>query len=202
MHIDINSLIATGGTLASVALGAGLTAIVNSRATARADAKAEQGALGAQFDAMVHAVADLRAAAEADHSLWSNRMETVRAGILASMAGLGVAAFAKEPDWRMAAGAGGVAWFLAQERTQVKTATASIVPKLAAVAHAAAPLLRHSNAGIREATDSLMAEVFRYHESRSPRDLETAAGNFGCAVQAVLNPPARRRQLPWRRGDH
>lgn len=195
MTFDPNALITATIGLAGVPLGSWLTA----RATARADAKAEQGALGAQFDAMVHAVADLRAAVEADHSLWSNRMETARAGLLASMAGLGVAAFAKEPNWRqIAAGAGGAAWVLTQERTQVKTATASIVPKLAAVAQAAAPLLRHSNAGIREATDGLMTEVFRYHESRTPRELEAAAGNFGRAVQAELNPPAR-RHLPGRR---
>ncbi|WDO09942.1 hypothetical protein ME763_32145 [Streptomyces murinus] len=196
MNLDVNSLVNLAATLGAVALGSWLTA----RTTARADAKAEQGALGAQFDAMVHAVADLRAAVDANRSLWSNPMETARAGVLATMAALGVAAFAKEPNWhKAAAGAGGAAWILAQERAQVKTATASIVPKLAAVAHAAAPLLRHSNVGIREATDGLMASVFRYQASDGAQEVETAAENFGRAVQAVLNPAPQRR--PWQRGD-
>ncbi|MFI1767504.1 hypothetical protein ACH41H_36405 [Streptomyces sp. NPDC020800] len=197
MQFDPNALIAPAVGLVAVPLGSWL----NARATAKAEAKAERDSLGKQFDAMVHAVADLRAAVEADHSLWSSRMETVRAGMLASMAGLGVAAFAKGQDWRqLAAGAGGAGWFLAQERHQMKTATASLVPKLAAVAAAAAPLMRHSDTGIRAATDHFMTTAFNYHASRNPQGLAEAARDFGSAVQAALHP-TRRRWEPWRRRE-
>ena len=197
MQFDPNALIAPAVGLVAVPLGSWL----NARATAKAETKSERDSLGKQFDAMVLAVADLRAAVETDHSLWSNRMETVRAGILASMTGLGVAAFAKDPDWRqLAAGAGGAGWFLAQERNQTKAATASLIPKLAAVAAAAAPLMRHSDVGVREATDHFMTTAFSYHESRNPEGLETASRNFGRAVQAALNP-TRRGWAPWRRRE-
>ncbi|MEU1406812.1 hypothetical protein ABZ471_31460 [Streptomyces sp. NPDC005728] len=198
MHIDINALINTAGTLAAVALGAGLTARINSRATARAEAKAECDALGAQFDAMLLAVAGLRAAVEADHVLWSGWKEQARTFLLATVTGLAPAAFVRGSDRReIAAALGGAGWFLAHERHQSRTASASITPKLEA---AAAPLQRHPSAEVVEATDRLVTAVFSYHETRDPRQLEAAAAGFGTAVRAVLHPPTRRR-LPWRRRE-
>ncbi|MFJ1653505.1 hypothetical protein ACIOC2_19370 [Streptomyces sp. NPDC088337] len=195
MNIDLNAMVSLVGTLGAVALGSWL----NARATARANARAERDSLGVQFDAMLLAVAELRVAVEADRALWSNRWERVRAGALAAMTGLGPAAFVRGSDQRqIAAAIGGAGWFLAQERTQMKAATVSIVPKLAAVAAAAAPLLRHSNTGVREATDHFMAAIFSYHESRDAAELEARAADFGSAVRAVLDPPSRRR-LPRRR---
>ncbi|MGP3922281.1 hypothetical protein [Streptomyces sp. 8N616] len=196
MTFDPNALIGVAGTLAAVQLGARM----NARATARAEARAERDNLGAQFDAMVLAVAGLRAAVEADRALWRNRLETVRAGTLAAMTGLGPAAFAKGSDWRQIAAAfGGAGWFLAQERNQTKAATASLTPKLAAVAAAAAPLMRHSDVGVREATDRLMSAAFSYHETRSAEQLEATTADFGTAVRAVLYSDSWRPMLPWRR---
>ena len=196
MAIDPNALLTAALGLAGVPLGSWLT----SRGTARADASAEREALGAQFEAMVLAVAELRAAAEADHVLWSNPWETVRVILLASMTALGPAAFAKETDHRqLAAGLGAAGWFLARERSQAKAATASFVPRLAAVAAAAAPLMRHPDAGIREGAEHFMAAVFSYHESRNATALEVAAADFGSAVRAVLYPAPRRllRRRRW-----
>lgn len=199
MHIDINALINLVGTLTAVALGAGLTARINSRATARAEAKAEHDALGAQFDTMVLAVAELRAAVEADRILWSNWKEELRRIALAGMTGLAPAAFVKGSERRqLAAFAGGAGWFLGQERIRMKDATASLIPKLAAVAAAASPLLRHSDTGVQEATDRFMTAIYSYHESRNATELEAAAHNFGSAVRGVLYPASRRR-LAWRR---
>ncbi|MFF9097578.1 hypothetical protein ACF1AX_31205 [Streptomyces sp. NPDC014802] len=195
MTFDPNALITASIGLAGVPLGAWLTA----RATARANARAEHDALGKQFDSMVLAVADLRAAVEADQALWSNRWERLRAAALAAMTGLGPAAFTKGSDRRqLAAVLGGAGWFLAQERSQMKTATASLIPKLAAVAAAAAPLLRNSDTGVRDATDRLMTTIYSYHETRNAAELEAAAAGFGNAVRAVLYPTSRAR-LPWSR---
>ncbi|MFJ8348978.1 hypothetical protein ACIQ9J_21980 [Streptomyces sp. NPDC094153] len=196
MNIDLNALVSLVGTLGAVALGSWLTA----RATARANAKAERDTLGIQFDAMFLAVAELRAAVEADRVLWSNRWERARAALLAAMTGLGPAAFVRGSDQRqIAAILGGAGWFLAQERTQTKAATVSLVPKLAAVAAAAAPLLRHPSTDVQEATDRFMAAIFSYHESRDTTELEARAADFGSAVRAVLDPPPHRRLSRHRR---
>lgn len=201
VYIDVNSLISIGGTLASVALGSGLTARINSSVAARAEAKQERDNLGVQFDAMLVAVAGLRAAVEADHVLWSGWKEQARTFLLAAVTGLAPAAFAKGSDRReIAAALGGAGWFLAHERHQSRTASASITPKLEAVVAAAAPLQRHPSNQVIQATDTLMAAVFSYHESRDPRQLEAAAADLGTAVRTVLHPPAR-RHLPWGRRD-
>ncbi|MEU6259146.1 hypothetical protein [Streptomyces sp. NPDC047043] len=198
MNIDVNGLVNVAGTLTAVALGAGLTALTNSRAAARAETKAERDALGAQFDAMLLAVAGLRGAIDADHVLWSNRKEQLRAGALAAVTGLAPAAFVKGSDRRqLAAALGGAGWFLAQERHQMRMASASITPKLEAVVAAAAPLQRHSNSDVCDTTDRLVQAVFTYHESRNQQELEAAAADFGIAVRAVMHPPVRRR-LTWR----
>ncbi|MFF4364369.1 hypothetical protein [Streptomyces sp. NPDC001604] len=202
MHIDINSLIATGGTLASVALGAGLTAIVNSRAAARTEAKQDRDTLGAQFDAMVLAVAGLRAAIEADHVLWSGWKEQARTFLLAAVTGLAPAAFVRGSDRReIAAALGGAGWFLAHERHQSRTASAGMTPKLEAVVEAAAPLQRHPSREVVDATDRLVTTAFRYHESRDPQHLEAAAADFGTAVRAVLHPAPRQRLARRRRNQ-
>ncbi|MEU9245854.1 hypothetical protein [Streptomyces sp. NPDC048385] len=203
MDIDLNDLLNVATTLGAVALGAWLTALTSSRAATRADVKAEHDALGGQFDAMLIAVAGLRAAVEADHTLWSNWKEQLRTVALSAVTGLAPGAFVKGSDRRqIAAVVGGAGWFLALERHQSRTASAGLMPKLTAVAAAAAPLLRHSNREVREATERLMNAVFGYHESRKPQELEAAMADFGTAVRAVLNPaaPARRR-LPWRRSS-
>ncbi|MGI5135844.1 hypothetical protein [Streptomyces sp. CA-106110] len=195
MNIDVNGLINLAGTLGAVALGAWLTA----RTTSRAEAKAEQDTLGRQFEAMVVAVAGLRAAIDADKVLRSSWLEWLRTFALASVTGLAPAAFVRGSDRRqIAAAIGGAGWYLALERERMKTATASLVPKLEAVVAAAAPLMRHSDPGIREATEHFRTAAFQYHESRRPEEFEAAAANFGTAVRAILYPPARRR-LPWRR---
>ncbi|MFE5400509.1 hypothetical protein ACFQ9Z_03735 [Streptomyces sp. NPDC056580] len=201
MHIDVNTLITTGGTLASVALGAGLTALVNSRVTANTEAKQERDNLGAQFDAMLVAVAGLRAVVEADRVLWSNWKEQGRTFLLAAVTGLAPASFVRGSDRReIAAALGGAGWFLAHERHQSRTASAGITPKLEAVVAAAAPLQRHPSREVVTATDTLMTTVFNYHEARNPQQLEAAAADFGVAVRAVLHASPRRR-LPWRRGN-
>lgn len=199
MNVDVNALLNLAGALAAVALGAGLTALASARAAARAEAKAEQAVLGANFEAMVVAVAGLRAAVEADGMLWSSWKEGLRTFALASVTGLAPAAFVRGSERRqIAAALGGAGWFLAQERVRMKTATASIMPKLEAVVAAAAPLMRHSDAEIREATEHFRTAAFQYHESRRTEELESAAADFGSAVRTVLYPPVRRR-LPWRR---
>ncbi|MEU8977613.1 hypothetical protein [Streptomyces sp. NPDC048309] len=200
MDIDVNSLISIGGTLASVALGAGLTARINARATARAEDKQDRDKLGAEFDAMLLAVAGLRAAVEADHVLWSGWKEQARTFFLAGVTGLAPAAFVKGSDRReIAAALGGAGWFLAHERHQSRKASAGMTPKLEAVVAAAAALQRHPSSEVVDATDRLVTVVFRYHESRNPQELEEAAADFGRAVRTVLYPIPRRR-LPWRRG--
>lgn len=201
VDIDVNNLINLAGTLGAVALGSWLTALTTTRATARADDKAERDALGDQFDAMLVAVAGLRAVIEADHSLWSNWKETARTTALAALTGLAPASFIKGSDQRqLAAALGGAGWLVAFERHQSRTAAAGITPKLEAVAAAAAPLLRHSSTEVSDAANRLMQAVFSYHESRNAQELETAARDFGAAVRAVLYAPVpARRSLPWRR---
>ncbi|WP_432029917.1 hypothetical protein [Streptomyces sp. 1222.5] len=196
MHIDINSLIATGGTLTSVVVGAGLTARVNSRAAARAEAKQDRDSLGNQFDAMLLAVAGLRAAIEADHVLWSGWKEQARTFLLAAVTGLAPASFVKGSDRReLAALLGGAGWFLAHERHQSRTASAGMTPKLEAVIAAAAPLQRHPKRAIVDATDRLVTAVYAYHQSRDPQSLEAAAADFGNEVRTVLHPTPQRRLL-------
>ncbi|MEU6416040.1 hypothetical protein [Streptomyces spiralis] len=199
--MNVDAFVNIGGALAAVALGAWMTARTTSRTTARAEAKAEHDALGAQFEAMVVAVAGLRAAVEADRVLWSNWTEGLRRIVLAGMTGLAPAAFVRGSERRqIAAFAGGAGWFLVQERVRMKAATASVTPKLEAVVAAAAPLMRHPDAGIREATERFRTAVCTYHESQTPEELEAAAADFGSAVRAVLHPPPRRR-LSRRRSD-
>jgi hypothetical protein len=199
VNLDVNALVNLTGTLVAVALGAGLSARYTSRAAARAEAKAERDALGTQFEAMVVAAAGLRAAVDADKILRSSWLEGLRTFGLASVTGLAPAAFVRGSDRRqIAAAIGGAGWYLALERERMKTATASIMPKLEAVVAAAAPLMRHSDAGIREATEHFITAAFQYHESRRPEEVEAAAADFGTAVRAVLYSPARRRP-PWRR---
>ncbi|MFJ9197887.1 hypothetical protein [Streptomyces flaveolus] len=198
MHIDIN----IGGTLASVALGAGLTAGINSRVAARTEARQDRETLGAQFDAMVLAVAGLRAAIEADHVLWSGWKEQARTFVLAAVTGLAPAAFVTGSDRReVAAALGGAGWFLAHERHQSRAASAGITPKLEAVIAAAAPLQRHPSSDVVDATDRLVAATFSYHASRDSRHLDSAAADFGNAVRAVLHPAPRRRLPRRRRGQ-
>jgi hypothetical protein len=193
---DPNAVVGVAGTLIAVPLGAWM----NARATARAEAKAERDALGIQFDAMLLAATGLRAAVEEDRMLWSSWQEKMRAAALAAMTGAGAASLTKGSDRRqLAAALGGASWFLAQERTQQKTATSTITLKLAAVANAAAPLLRHSDTGVREATDRFMTAAFAYHETRVAGAFETAAANFGNSVRAVLYPTSRRRLFRSRR---
>jgi len=200
VNIDVNGLINLAGALGAVALGSMLTSRATARAAARADDKAERDDLGKQFDAMLIAVAGLRAAIEADHVLWSNWKEQLRTGALAAVTGLAPASFTKGSDRRqIAAALGGAGWFLAHERHQSRLASASITPKLEAVAAAAAPLQRHSSPNVVEATDRLMTAVFRYHDSQDPQELETAAADFGAAVRAALYPPAPARRRPWLR---
>ncbi|MGW0230914.1 hypothetical protein ACWDWO_21605 [Actinopolymorpha singaporensis] len=195
MNFDLNSLISAVVVLAGVPLGSWLT----TRGTARAEARAERGALEAQFNAMVVAAAAVRAAVDADRALWNSRWERVRAGTLAAVIGLGPAAFTRGSDRRqIAAFLGGAGWFLAQERTRMQTATASLIPKLAAVGASGAPLLRHSDARVRESTERFIAAIFSYHEARDASDLEAATAAFSSAVRAVLySTPHRRR--PGRR---
>ncbi|QEV69525.1 hypothetical protein CP983_24665 [Streptomyces chartreusis] len=202
VHIDVNSLINIGGTLASVALGAGLTASINSRVAARTEAKQDRDTLGAQFDAMVLAVAGLRAAVEADHVLWSGWKEQARTFLLAAVTGLAPAAFVNGSDRReVAAALGGAGWFLAHERHQSRAASAGITPKLEAVVAAAAPLQRHPSSEVVDAADRLVAAAFSYHESRAPQYLDSAAADFGNAVRSVLNPVPRRRLSRRRSGQ-
>ncbi|MFJ5059714.1 hypothetical protein ACIP96_09815 [Streptomyces nigra] len=202
MHIDVNSLISIGGTLASVALGAGLTAIINSRVAARTEAKQDREALGAQFDAMVLAVAGLRAAIEADHVLWSGWKEQARTFLLAAVTGLAPAAFVKGSDRReVAAALGGAGWFLAHERHQSRTASAGIATKLEAVIAAATPLQRHPSSEVVDAADRLVTAAFNYHESRDSQHLDSAAADFGNAVRTVLHTAPRPR-LSRRRSGH
>ncbi|MFE6177870.1 hypothetical protein [Streptomyces sp. NPDC056464] len=202
MHIDVNSLINIGGTLASVALGAGLTASINSRVAARTEAKQDRDTLGAQFDAMVLAVAGFRAAVEADHVLWSGWKEQARTFLLAAVTGLAPAAFVNGSDRReVAAALGGAGWFLAHERHQSRAASAGITPKLEAVIAAAAPLQRHPSSEVVDAADRLVAAAFSYHESRDPQHLDSAAADFGNAVRSVLNPAPRRRLSRRRSGQ-
>ncbi|UXY24955.1 hypothetical protein N8I84_41710 (plasmid) [Streptomyces cynarae] len=178
-----------------------MTARINSSAAARADAKAERDALGAQFDAMLLAVAGLRAAIEADHVLWRGWKEQARTFLLAAVTGLAPASFVRGSDRReIAAALGGAGWFLAHERHQSRTASAGITPKLEAVVAAAAPLQRHPSREVVAATDRLLTAVFSYHESRDPQHLEAAAADFGNAVRGELHPVPRRR-LWRRRGD-
>lgn len=130
---------------------------------------------------------------------WPAIRHDLRTFGLASVTGLAPAAFVRGSDRRqIAAAIGGAGWYLALERERMKTATASIMPMLEAVVAAAAPLMRHSDAGIREATEHFMSAAFQYHESRRPEEVEAAAADFGTAVRAVLYSPARRR-LSWRR---
>ncbi|MFG2573256.1 hypothetical protein [Streptomyces sp. NPDC048481] len=202
MHIDVNSLINIGGTLASVALGAGLTAAINSRVAARTEAKQDRDTLGAQFDALVLAVAGLRAAVEADHVLWSGWKEQARTFLLATVTGLAPAAFVKGSDRReVAAALGGAGWFLAYERHQSRMATAGITPKLEAVIAAAAPLGRHPSSAVVDASDRLVAAAFSYHESRDSQHFDSAVADFGNAVRAVLHPAPQRRLSRRRSGQ-
>lgn len=195
MTLDPSALIGVAGTLAAIPL----TGWVTIRITARTEAKAERDALGAQFDAMLLAVAGLRAAIETDHVLWSNWKEQFRTLALASVTGLAPASFVKGSDRRqIAAALGGAGWFLAHERHQMRVASGGITPKLEAVVAAAAPLLRHSDARIRETTDSLVKAAYRYHEKRNPTELEATIADFGEAVRVVLYP-TRRRLLRRRR---
>ncbi|MFC3348168.1 hypothetical protein ACFOOM_12190 [Streptomyces echinoruber] len=171
-----------------------LGAWLNARTTASAEAKAERDNLGAQFDAMLLAVTQLRAAVDEDRILWSNWREKLSAIALAAMSGAGLAAFIRGSDHRqIAAAMGGASWFLTQERAQQKTASSSITPKIAAVAQAAAPLLRHSDRDVQDATKQLMTAAFRYHEA-GPAELDTAMDAFGTALRAAMQHPAQPRR--------
>ncbi|MDX3385208.1 hypothetical protein PV682_27575 [Streptomyces niveiscabiei] len=192
MTFDPNTLIAPVVGLVAVPLGA----CVNARATVRAEVKAERDNLGAQFDAMFVAVAQLRDAVDEDRILWSNGMEKVRAGILAGMADVGLAAFIRGADRRqLAAVLGGASWVLSQERIQQKAATSSITPKATAVTQASAPLIQHSDLQVRETAERVMAAAYGYHEAASAAELEAAPHAFGVAVRAAAQPTPGR----WRR---
>lgn len=199
VNLDVNALVNLVGTLSAVALGAWLSARYTSRAAARAEEKAERDTLGTQFEAMVVAVAGLRAAIDADKVLRSSWLEGLRTFALASVTGLAPAAFVRGSEQRqIAAAIGGAGWYLALERERMKTATASLVPKLEAVVAAAAPLMRHPNETVRETTERFREAVFAYHESKNAEQLEAASYEFGAAIRAVLHPTTRHR-LPWRR---
>ncbi|MGW5326800.1 hypothetical protein [Streptomyces sp. NPDC004014] len=199
MNLDVNAIVNLVGTLGAVTLGASVSARYTSRAATRAEEKAERDALGTQFEAMVVAVAGLRVAVDADKVLRSSWLEGLRTFALANVTGLAPAAFIRGSERRqIAAAIGGAGWYLALERERMKTATASVVPKLEAVVAAAAPLMRHPEETVREATDHLREAVFTYHESKNAEQLEAASYEFGVAIRAVLHPTSRRR-LPWRR---
>ncbi|GHH63453.1 hypothetical protein FHS35_002098 [Streptomyces umbrinus] len=174
----------------SVAL---LTYWLTTRSRDRADKEAAKATLENQADALIVAVADVRVAAAANRILWEGPASRGRSFLLALLAGAGGTARGRvaggSDGLSFAIGLGEVAHLLSRERRAVNQAIATVREPLLLLATAAAPLQRHSDAAVAEATAAVMAAA---------TDIENTAGvaaaveSFGQAVRAALQPPATR----------
>lgn len=180
-------------TVTSVAVAV-LAWWLTERSRDRADAKGERAALEVQADAMLVAVTELLAATKANGILWEGLAERGRSFLLASIAAGGGYSRARlsgrGPEWLWhAVGLAAAGRSLGEDRRATKRAIAAITTPLGRLAAAAAPLLRHPDRTLAEATQQLLDAAY---DTRRPGRLEPAAETFKQAVRAALLPPPSR----------
>ncbi|MFE2970771.1 hypothetical protein ACFXKC_45640 [Streptomyces sp. NPDC059340] len=185
-------------------LSAVLTWCVATATRKRADAKADRATVRAQADALILAVSEVRAIASTNKVLWGSWKESARSAFLAALAFVGgaarTAAVATRDDrgeWlAIAAGLGAAVDTIGRDRREAKRMDGVLMPAMAQVMAAAAPLLRHPDPGVAAATERLFAAI---SDIEATEALDTALRGFGRAVVPVTTaPPSRWQRL--RRG--
>ncbi|MFE9601994.1 MULTISPECIES: hypothetical protein [Streptomyces] len=182
-------------------LGSLLTWFVATVTRKRAEAKAERATVRAQADALIVAVSEIRAMAHTSKALWGSWQEIGRTFLLTFVAGAGgLARTAAVTSWddrgkRLAfyAGLGAAADMIGLDRRETKRLDGALAPAMTRVIAAAAPLLRHPDSRVAEATEKLFAAVT---EIEATEALDTALSEFGRAVvPATTAPPPWWRRL-------
>jgi hypothetical protein len=188
---------------ATTAFGSVLTWCAAGVSNRRAAAAAARATTRVQADELIVAVAELRGRAKANIVLWGSWKETGRTFLMAVMAGAGgyarTAAVARqddpqERDWSaIVAGLGSAVDVLGRDRRESKRADLTLTPAMVRVTAAAAPLLRHPDPRVAEATEQLLAVAF---ETKDTARVDVALREFGRAVvPATTVPPSRWRRL-------
>ncbi|MFD5542327.1 hypothetical protein ACFWIJ_32055 [Streptomyces sp. NPDC127079] len=188
-----------------VILSALLTWSVTTATRKRADAKAERATVRAQADALIVAVSEVRAMARTNKALWGSWQEIGRSFLLTFVAGAGGLARtaavtsrdARGKRLALCAGLGAAADMISRDRRETKRLDGALAPAMTRVIAAAAPLLRHPDPRVAEATEKLFAAVT---EIEATEALDAALSEFGRAVVPVTTAPTAwwRRLRPGR----
>ncbi|MER7937882.1 MULTISPECIES: hypothetical protein [unclassified Streptomyces] len=183
------------GGLATTLVSAGIGWWLSETTRARADRGQEKTELRRQADELITAAYALRGAAEATRVLWEGRFERFR--IIGVTIAAGAPGFLRAVEDResrysgMAEGLSRAARVAAQFQIAGKAHAATISEPMARLTRAAAPLLRHPDRQLSDATSAVLMAAHRQNAG----ELDTAFTAFNRALTPVLVGSPRWRRL-------